>query len=230
VDTNPKSPVIGDRSYGNTPGKVIEHGLAFGKGLISGGIVPCAKHFPGHGDAAIDSHLSLPLVTHDAKRLEQIEMEPFKAWARADLGPIMTAHVVYPSLDPENPATFSHSIVTGQLRDKLGFKGAVFSDDLEMGAVSEIGGPVEAAVTCINAGVDGLLICRDEDLQQAAWEKLIHEAEQDPGFDLKLETALSRIESIPKYPRSNSGFKWIGSDQHQKMKSSVVARLQGEIL
>ena len=142
VDTYPSSPVIGDRAFGATPAAVIRHAIPFARGLRRGGVVPCAKHFPGHGGAALDSHLTLPRVPHPRKRLDQVEIAPFATWCREAMGPVMSAHVVYPGLDPKRPATLSGAIIDGILRRDLGFEGVVFSDDLEMGAIEALGGRV----------------------------------------------------------------------------------------
>jgi beta-N-acetylhexosaminidase len=158
VDTHPASPIIGDRAFGGTPGTVTRHGLAFARGLTLGGVHPCAKHFPGHGDAALDSHLALPEVALDADRLRELEMAPIAAWCETGAGPVMTAHVVYPALDPDLPATLSRRIITGELRERLGFRGVVFTDDLEMGAIQALGGAGEVAVRAMAAGADGLLV------------------------------------------------------------------------
>src|SRR5262249_37347703 len=133
VDSNPANPVIGDRSFGADPQTVIRHGLAFARGLEASGMLSCGKHFPGHGDTDLDSHQSLPHVTHDRARLEGVELAPF----RAAIGPLpllMTAHVVYRGLDPDTPATLSRKILTGLLREELGYEGLLITDDLNMGA------------------------------------------------------------------------------------------------
>jgi beta-N-acetylhexosaminidase len=223
------SPVIGDRSYGDTPEKVAKHGIAFARGLILGGALPCAKHFPGHGDASLDSHISLPRVNHNMERLRQIEIEPFKEWVKSDLGPVMTAHVVYPALDPENPATSSRLIVAGELRQRLGHKGVVFSDDLEMGAVEELGGTLKIASRAVRAGVDGLLICKNSDLQLGTWEELISMAEQIPDFYMAIDSAAARINSISIKRQSETNFDWIGSNEHLNRKLTLFDRIGEEL-
>jgi beta-N-acetylhexosaminidase len=226
VNTRPDSPVIGDRSYGETARQVLRHGLSFARGLKDGGTVPCAKHFPGHGDASADSHLSLPSVTHERPRLESVEMEPFAAWARTGLGPIMTAHILFPALDPDLPATLSKTILQGTLRRQFGFKGAILSDDLEMGAVSEMGGPAAAAVKAIRAGVDGLLVCRKKEAFESVHQAVAKEAVQDPAFAQLLIQAWENLETLAHPPGANVQSSWFGSDEHKTLEDMVLSGLE----
>jgi beta-N-acetylhexosaminidase len=192
VDTNPGSPVIGDRSYGPEPGLVTAFGREMALGLMEGGVHACGKHFPGHGDAALDSHRDLPTVAHDVARLERIELAPFAALCGL-LPAIMTAHVRYPALDPDVPATLSAPIVTGLLKGRLGFGGVVVSDDLEMGAIADRYGPEEAAVSAVLAGVDLLLFCHRRERWEAAHAALVAEAERSPAFRARLTDAAARV-------------------------------------
>ncbi|MBX3246395.1 MAG: beta-N-acetylhexosaminidase [Myxococcales bacterium] len=194
VDTNPTNPVIGDRSFGATPERVIRHGLAFAAGLDGSGVSPCGKHFPGHGDTDLDSHLALPILRHDAARLEAVELAPFRA-ARA-FPALMTAHVVFEALDPSVPATLSRRVLGDLLRGHLGYDGAVISDDLEMKALSDRWPVPESAVAAVDAGCDVLLVCRDVDACFAAREALTRCAERDPRFRARLEVAAQRAERL----------------------------------
>lgn len=221
VNTNPDSPIIGDRAFGNTVDDVIAKGLAFARGLREGGVFPCAKHFPGHGDATLDSHLSLPTVTHDEKRLMEVEIEPFAAWTRTRLGPIMTAHILYPALDPEHPATMSRKILSGLLADKLHFDGAVITDDLEMGAITKGVGTQKAAVATIRAGASGVLVCHTEALQQDAKAALIQEARVHPDFETKLKKAVVRLAPLAYPVGPDVPFEWIDSEAHHELRTSV---------
>lgn len=225
IDTNPASPVIGDRAFGGDPETVIRHGLAFARGLREGGVLPCGKHFPGHGDAAIDSHVGLPRVGLPAERLRVVEMAPFAAYAAERLGPIMTAHVVYPALDPDEPATASRAILTDELRGRLGFEGALITDDLEMGAVSRVGGPPAAAVRAIRAGADGLLVCRDREVREAVVEAVEREARDDAAFCARLAEAASRVGALER-PRARAhGPEWLGSAEHAALRDAIARRL-----
>jgi len=199
VDTNPRSPVIGDRSYGPDPERVTAFGREAALGLMEGGLFACGKHFPGHGDAALDSHRDLPVVAHDVARLEAVELAPFAALCGL-LPAIMTAHVRYPALDPDVPATLSEPIVTGLLKGRLGFGGVVVSDDMEMAAVADRYEAGEAAVLAVLAGVDLLLFCH----RRARWEEahaaLVREAEKSPAFRARMEDAAGRVARLWEVP------------------------------
>ena len=126
VDTNPANPVIGDRSFSRDPDEVARHAVAFTLGLQREGVAACAKHFPGHGDTTVDSHLELPRIEHDRERLERVELVPFRAVAAAGVASMMTAHVWLPRVDPQLPATLSPAVLA-LLRDEIGYDGLVFS-------------------------------------------------------------------------------------------------------
>ena len=194
VDTNPSNPVIGDRSFGSTPEVVIEHALAFADGLHAGGVLSCGKHFPGHGDTDLDSHLALPTLQHDRKRLDEVELPPFRA-AIGRLPSIMTAHVVFDALD-SLPATLSHRVINELLRDDIGYDGAVFTDDLEMKAVSALYPIEEAGVLAIEAGCDLLLVCSDVEAAGRLRETLTQEAGRHQVFRHKLEEARTRADGL----------------------------------
>ncbi|HEV7184521.1 MAG TPA: glycoside hydrolase family 3 protein [Leifsonia sp.] len=158
INSNPDNPVIGVRSFGSSPELVAEQSAAWTRGLQSAGVAVCAKHFPGHGDTAQDSHLVLPLVDVSLDELRERELRPFRAVIEAGARAIMTSHLLLPQLDANRPATFSPAVVHGLLRDELGFEGVVVSDALDMkGASGETGIP-EAAVLALGAGCDLLCI------------------------------------------------------------------------
>lgn len=158
VNNNPQNPLIGVRSYGDNPELVSHLGIQLIKGFQSSGVVATAKHFPGHGDTNVDSHLALPIVYHDLERLMKLELIPFKAAIEAGVGAIMTSHILFPALEKEKlPATLSYKIITELLRQKLGFKGLVITDCMEMKAIAENYGGEKASVLAIKAGAD--IIC-----------------------------------------------------------------------
>jgi beta-N-acetylhexosaminidase len=192
VDSNPDNPVIGDRSFGRDPRTVMRHGVAFLQGLQDQNVLACGKHFPGHGDTSVDSHLDLPVITLDRARLERIELPPFRAASGAGIASFMTAHVVCEALDPGVPATLSRAICASLLRAEIGFEGVLFSDDLEMAAVAARYPVEEAAVEAVWAGCDALLICRSEDMQDRAHEALVKKAEADPRFRQRVAEAAGR--------------------------------------
>lgn len=191
VDTNPDNPVIGDRSFSREPEEVARQAMAFAEGLMEGGCLACGKHFPGHGDTDIDSHLALPSLGHDRERLHDVELLPFR-----ECGPrlpaLMTAHVVFSALDPTCPATLSRRVLTGLLREELGYEGVIISDDLEMKAVSRRWPIPEAAKLAIEAGADVLLICSDVDALFETRAALADAARASDAFRERLEDAASR--------------------------------------
>jgi beta-N-acetylhexosaminidase len=159
VNINPNNPVIGIRSIGGDPSLVSDLASAQVKGYHAGGLSAVAKHFPGHGDTGVDSHFGLPQVTHTLEEFHAIDLPPFQADIAAGVDTIMTAHVVFPAVDPSGaPATMSHKILTGVLRDELGFKGLIVTDALDMAGATSTYPPDVAPVQAILAGADQLLI------------------------------------------------------------------------
>lgn len=191
VDTNPDNPVIGDRAFGKTPEAVIRHAGAFADGLRDAGLLSCGKHFPGHGDTELDSHLALPVIAHDQARLSDVELAPFRALAER-LDTIMTAHIVFTALNQHMPATLSHEVVSTLLKGKLAYRGLVISDDLEMKAIIDHHGVEQAACGAIEAGCDALLICSRLDWLARASDALADKARQDSVFAARLEDAAER--------------------------------------
>ncbi|MFC5471708.1 beta-N-acetylhexosaminidase [Cohnella suwonensis] len=176
VNNNPNNPVIGVRSFGEDPARVAELGIQAIDGYREGGVVAVAKHFPGHGDTAADSHHELPSVSHGIERLNEVELLPFRKAIEEKVGAIMTAHVVFPAFEPGGiPATLSQRILTGLLRKQLGFEGVIVTDCLEMNAISESIGVARGAVEAIKAGADLILVSHRAVRQTAALEA-VHEA------------------------------------------------------
>jgi beta-N-acetylhexosaminidase len=191
VHTRDENPIIGDRAFATSPERVARLAGAFARGLAQGGVLSCAKHFPGLGDTTVDSHLALPRVDRAKAELERLEIAAFRALAKdSAVDAMMTAHVVYPALDPEQPATLSRAVCTDLLRAELGFRGVLFSDDLEMKALTMPTG--EAAVRAVAAGCDILLVCSRADLVAVAHEALVREAEKSAAFKARCEEAFSR--------------------------------------
>ena len=172
VDSNPANPVIGARAFGSDPSAVAAHGVTYARVLQAAGVAACGKHFPGHGDTSVDSHLDLPRLPHDMARLERVEMVPFRSAIDAGIASIMTAHVLFDAIDPDVPATLSRRVVTGLLRERLGFDGLVFTDDFEMQAIADRFEMGEAGVRAIEAGCDQILVCHKPDRQRRVIEAL----------------------------------------------------------
>lgn len=197
VHTNPFNPIIGDRAFADHPEAAALRALAFARGLHAEGVLSCGKHFPGHGDTATDSHLTLPRLEHDMARLRSVELVPFAAAARAELPMLMTAHVVFAALDDRVPATLSSKVISDLLRGELGYQGVVVSDDLDMKAVADNFGVADAAVAAIVAGCDVLLLCRDPEHQEQARSALHREAAISSVFRSRLGESAARVRGLP---------------------------------
>jgi beta-glucosidase len=175
ANNNPANPVINVRAWGETAATAGALAAAFVRGAQAEGVLCCAKHFPGHGDTASDSHLELPLLPHSRERLEAVELPPFRAAIAAGVASVMTAHLLLPELDRERPATLSAAVLTGLLRHDLGFEGLVVTDALVMEAITAHHGAGEAAVLAVEAGADLVLMPADAD---AAMEAILAAVEQ----------------------------------------------------
>lgn len=164
--SNPENTVIGTRAFGTTAEVVEKVGPWAAYGLMDGGVIPVVKHFPGHGDTAVDSHVGLPTVSKTVDELLTSELIPFQSAIAGREGEgvpaVMVAHILMTAIDPDHPASLSQAVVTGLLREQMGFDGVVFTDDLTMGAITENYGLDEAAVLALEAGCDVLLVCHNE--------------------------------------------------------------------
>ena len=174
VNNNPANPVIGVRSFGEDPHQVARLGSAMVKGYHKAGMLSCLKHFPGHGDTAVDSHLALPIIPYAFQRLEALELVPFRIGIEAGAESVMIAHVSFPALTQNDmlPATLSHAIVQGLLREKLGFSGVILSDCMEMNAISETFGTQSAVVKALRAGIDLVLVSHHYTQQRGSIEAI----------------------------------------------------------
>jgi beta-N-acetylhexosaminidase len=239
VATNPANPIIGDRAFGSDAEAVARRALAFARGLDAAGVLACGKHFPGHGDTATDSHLELPRIDHGWERLDRVELLPFRRAAEAGLPMIMTAHVVFaaidpgPGLGPGRPATLSEPVVTGLLRGKLGYRGVIVSDDLDMRAIAGHMGADAAAVAAVRAGCDVLLLCADEANQEAAEAALIREAERDTEFRRKVGEAAHRVRALKHAHAGNRARRpapprgVVGSPEHRRLADRLASGAAG---
>jgi len=194
VNSNPKNPVIGDRSYGSDPAQVAAMGVAAVRGFQEDvGILACGKHFPGHGDTDTDSHHALPRIGHDQARLDAVELVPFRAALGAGLAAVMTSHILFPALDAHLPATLSPAVLTGLLRGELGFEGLIITDDLEMKGVADGWGTAEAAVLAVLAGADLLLCCHTWKTQREIWQALVQAVETGRLPEARVDESGQRI-------------------------------------
>jgi len=230
VNLNPRNPVIGIRSYGDSVPLVAELGRAFVRGQQDAGLVTVAKHFPGHGDTTTDSHLTLPRLPHDLERLRQVELVPFRAFAQAGLASLMTAHVLFDALDPGVPATMSQRVLQGVLREELGFDGVLVSDDLEMKAIADHYSVEEATVQGTLAGVDLFLVCHRADVQRRAIEALVKAVESGRVPHQRVLEAHRRLDALCArfaHPAEDR-FATLGDAQHRALAEGLASSFAGK--
>lgn len=196
VHSNPANPVIGDRAFATDPAAAAAEVARFIHAHHGAGVATCAKHFPGHGDTHLDSHHDLPAVDAELRRLETRELVPFAAAVRAGVASIMTAHVVFPALDPSLPATLSPVVIPRLLRKRMGFSGVVFSDDMEMKAVHGRYPVDQQLRLATEATVDVLLCCRSPSLQLEAFEGLVHLQESERAAEHASATSAGRVHAL----------------------------------
>ena len=226
VHSRALNPVIGPRAFGSEPGAVAGAVRAWLAGFRAAGIASCLKHFPGHGETLLDSHLALPKADFDRATLDARELAPFRANLDADS--VMTAHVVYPALDRLHPATLSAKIVGEFLRGELRYDGVVFSDDLEMKAVSAKYSVEDTATLAVAAGIDELLFCHDHDRAAAALDALSYVAAGDQELLNRIDESYRRIRKLKK--RALTGFSGAGEDELADLIGLQGKKIAAEIL
>lgn len=199
VNNNPKNPVIGVRSFGDDPEQVAAFGTAAARPYENSGILCCGKHFPGHGDTAVDSHLGIPRVDKTVEELEQLELIPFRRAVAAGIPAMMISHVMFPNIEPEEvPCTMSRRIVTGLLRETIGFEGLILTDCMEMLAIQDHYGTPEGTVAAIKAGVDLAEISSTIALEWGA-ARAVNEAAERGEFDM--DEIRASVEKILAYKK-----------------------------
>lgn len=244
VNSNPENPIIGMRSFSSNAELVTRLGLAMIKGLHQSDVVGGVKHFPGHGDTSVDSHLGLPVLTHGRERLDAVELKPFKAAMKEGVDMIMTAHIAFPAIDNEQvtsrkdgtsvplPATLSRKVLTGLLREELQYKGLIISDAFTMKGISEHFGETEAVRRAADAGVDIILMPQDV---SNAHQALIQAVNNGTLSSERVHEAVKRILTVKsKYHLFESGPSLtqklnklksiIGSDAHLQVERSIAER------
>jgi len=246
VNNNPDNPVIGVRSFGEDPQLVGDLGVAYMRGLQHNGIIATVKHFPGHGDTAVDSHLGLPQVPYGLERLANLELIPFRQAIAAGADAIMTAHVTYPKLEAATvpsqkdgsnialPATLSPVIISGLIREKLGFDGVIFTDAMNMQAISDHFGQTDAAIRAIQAGVDIVLMPLEleqviQGVADAVRQGEIPEARIDQSLrrilTLKIKRGILKEEDPETIEAEQiRAQEVIGSPEHRRVESDIAAR------
>ena len=194
VNCNPDNPVIGVRSFSDDPGTVAAYGSAMLRGLLDGGVYACLKHFPGHGDTAVDSHVGLPCVDKSLEELEKTELVPFRAGIAAGAPAVMSSHILFPQLEPKRlPATMSRAVMTGILRERLGFDGLIVSDCMEMQAIKAYYGTVNGVLAAMGAGVDLVLISHTAGLAMEAAEKAAAAVKDGALSAEEMDASVARI-------------------------------------
>lgn len=225
INSNPENPVIGVRSYGEDPQTVIRYSTKMMQGLHDGGVLTCAKHFPGHGDTNVDSHLDLPKVAKTLAELENMELLPFRNAIRHGVDSIMIAHILFPKIEPQPvPATMSRKLVTGLLRQELRFEGLILSDCMEMNAISKFYGTAAGVKDTFRAGVDMAFISHYADLAEQA--AILTAAALENGELDQAEHRMS-IQRILRYKRERIDFvpqdiELVGCDAHRARNLAVI--------
>jgi beta-N-acetylhexosaminidase len=198
VNSNPRNPIIGDRAFGSKAELVSSLGVQTMAGMSFGGVIPVVKHFPGHGDTSVDSHVGLPSVNNDLERLNSFELIPFKAAIDNGVQCVMVAHILLPKIDKENPATLSTAIITNMLREQLNFKGVVITDDMTMGAITENYDLAAAAVQSVKAGSDIILVAHKYENATAAMKSLKAAVQSGEITEQRIEESVYRILTLKK--------------------------------
>jgi beta-N-acetylhexosaminidase len=231
VDTNPKNPAIGDRSFGDDPDLVGRLGAALIRGLQDNGVAACAKHFPGHGDTDLDPHLELPAVDHSRSRLDAVELRPFRKAIEAGVATVMTSHILLRRVDDTVPATLSRSVVDGMLRRELGFAGAIVTDDLAMGAVAKHWTPAQIGVLAARAGCDLLELCKGHDAQVEMVEAVVRALESGEIPFREAEAAEGRVRALKERflvgyrdPDPKEAREAAGRSEHRALAEEIAAR------
>ncbi|SEQ68669.1 beta-N-acetylhexosaminidase [Piscibacillus halophilus] len=242
VNNNPLNPVIGVRSFGEDPKKVAEFSKEAVRGMQDAGVMTTIKHFPGHGDTQVDSHLDLPVIDHDMDRLQQVELVPFKECINHGADTVMSAHVYFPTIEPElnRPATLSKRVITGLLREELGFEGVVTTDCMEMDAISKGIGTPKGGVEAVKAGIDLVMVSHLHDRQEETIKQIVKAVKEDDISMEHIEDSIRRINKLKdrylswaEIASNKEVPSFVGSDEHQKVSMDIyqqgVTLAQGQL-
>jgi Beta-glucosidase-related glycosidases len=235
VNTNPKNPVIGVRSFGDDPELVAALGKAYIKGLRDVGIMATGKHFPGHGDTEVDSHTGLPKVTYGIETLQNLHLKPFQVAIDSGIDAIMSAHIIVSAIDPNYPATLSKSILTDLLREKMGFGGIIITDAMAMDAISKFYGPVEnATVKAVEAGADVILIPQRSGHSDEEWlypvkhsiDAIVDRVKSGAISEERIDASVRRILSLKEEHGLFDGIEtdpeMVGAPEHKALELKVA--------
>ncbi|MFD1066891.1 beta-N-acetylhexosaminidase [Oceanobacillus locisalsi] len=232
VNNNPQNPVIGVRSFNENPQKVAAFGEAMMKGLQDAGVMTSLKHFPGHGDTSVDSHLDLPVISHEMDQLENVELVPFQACIQAGADSVMTAHVYFPAIEPQanTPATLSKQVYVNLLREKIGFQGAITTDCMEMKAISNTIGTEKGAVKALQAGTDFVMVSHTYPVQKRTIEEITAAVERGALSTSSIEASFQRIQLLKeKYTtwkdaslsNKENALQMVGAKEHHQLAGKV---------
>ncbi|MFB6935190.1 glycoside hydrolase family 3 protein [Streptomyces sp. HUAS 31] len=202
VNSNPANPVIGVRSFGADTALVARHTAAYVTGLQSAGVAACTKHFPGHGDTAVDSHHAMPRIDADASVLTERELAPFRAAIAAGSRAVMSAHILVPALDPDHPATLSRTVLTDLLRGELGYTGLIVTDGMEMQAIAATYGIERGSVLAIAAGADAICVgggLSDDETVRRLRDALVAAVRSGELPEARLAEAAERVRELARW-------------------------------
>ena len=230
VNNNLDNPVIGRRSFGESPELVSRLGVPYIQGLQRNGVLATAKHFPGHGDTTVDSHFDLPTVNHDLERIHALELQPFRAAIDADVAAIMTAHIIYPAFDADRPATLSPTILTDLLRKELGFDGLLITDDMEMKAIDDRYRSGEAAVMAVEAGADIVMVLWTPAKQIEVFDTLLSAIKSGRISQARLDQSVERILKSKeaafdrRFVDPDAVGTTVGAEAHKQLAQTIASR------
>ncbi|MGP4066361.1 beta-N-acetylhexosaminidase [Oceanobacillus sp. M65] len=227
VNSNPDNPIIGKRAFGDNKEIVSKMGVEEMKGIQSKGIIPVIKHFPGHGDTDVDSHLGLPVVHNSLESIREMELVPFQKAIDHQADMTMVAHILLPEIDNEDPASLSKNVVTTMLREELGFDGVTITDDLTMGAILENYDIGDATVKAVQAGNDIVLVCHGDENKLKAVHSLTKAVESGAIKEERIDESVKRILHLKeKYNLSSTSPSNIELDKINQSSEKIIRKLE----
>ncbi|MCP3029816.1 beta-N-acetylhexosaminidase [Halobacillus sp. A1] len=227
INSNPSNPVIGKRAFGDNEEMVSKMGIEEMKGIQSKSIIPVVKHFPGHGDTDVDSHLGLPVVHHGLERLRQMELVPFQNAVNQQADMTMVAHIMLPEIDSEFPSSLSKKVITNILREELKFNGVVITDDMTMGAITENYDIGEASVRAVLAGNDIVLVCHGHENKKRAVSSLTKAVKNGTISEERIDESVERILHLKeKYNLSDRTLDTVDINEINQSSEEIVDALQ----
>ena len=223
INSNPKNPVIGERAFGADKEVVSKLGVQTMKGIQSQGVISVVKHFPGHGDTSVDSHIGLPRVDHGLERLREFELVPFARAIENGADAVMVAHILFPQIDPDNPSTLSKTIITDILKGEMGFEGVVITDDMTMGAIVENYSIGDAVVKSILAGSDLILVCHGYENELQAIDAIRGAVEKGIISEDRIDESVYKVLKLKK--KYNLNDKLVEKPDIQKLNKMIEETL-----